>query len=127
MVDDAPGVTGPVSQNGLTNDSTPTINGTGEHGTTITLYSGTTEIGTAVVSANGQWSITLETALPDGGHVLTATAVDANNNLSGHRTPSITVDTAAPGAPPLRRSLMTYRAARVRSTPMKPPTTRSRR
>ncbi|MEP8541303.1 BapA/Bap/LapF family large adhesin [Enterobacter hormaechei] len=100
VVDDAPGITGPVSQNGLTNDSTPTINGTGEPGTTITLYSGTTEIGTAVVSANGQWSITLETALPDGGHVLTATAVDANNNLSGtSNTWSITVDTAAPGAP----------------------------
>ncbi|MEP8673170.1 BapA/Bap/LapF family large adhesin [Enterobacter hormaechei] len=100
VVDDAPGVTGPVSQNGLTNDSKPTINGTGEPGTTITLYSGTTEIGTAVVSANGQWSITLETALPDGGHVLTATAVDANNNLSGtSNTWSITVDTAAPGAP----------------------------
>ena len=100
VVDDAPGVTGPVSQNGLTNDSTPTINGTGEPGTTITLYSGTTEIGTAVVSANGQWSITLETAPPDGGHVLTATAVDANNNLSGtSNTWSITVDTAAPGAP----------------------------
>lgn len=50
---------------------------------TITLYSGTTEIGTAVVGPDGQWSITLETDLPDGGHVLTATAVDANNNLSG--------------------------------------------
>ncbi|ENM1057953.1 BapA/Bap/LapF family large adhesin [Enterobacter hormaechei] len=100
VVDDAPGVTGPVSQNGLTNDSTPTINGTGEPGTTITLYSGTTVLGTALVSANGQWSITLETALPDGGHVLTATAVDANNNLSGtSNTWSITVDTAAPGAP----------------------------
>lgn len=100
VVDDAPGVTGPVSQNGLTNDNTPTINGTGEPGTTITLYSGTTVLGTALVSANGQWSITLETALPDGGHVLTATAVDANNNLSGtSNTWSITVDTAAPGAP----------------------------
>ncbi|MEC5518630.1 Ig-like domain-containing protein [Enterobacter hormaechei] len=100
VVDDAPGVTGPVSQNGLTNDNTPTINGTGEPGTTITLYSGTTVLGTALVSANGQWSITLESALPDGGHVLTATAVDANNNLSGtSNTWSITVDTAAPGAP----------------------------
>lgn len=83
MEDDALDVTGPVSQNGLTNDKTPTINGTGEPGTTITLYSGTTEIGTAVVGPDGQWSITLETDLPDGGHVLTATAVDANNNLSG--------------------------------------------
>ncbi|WP_426708434.1 BapA/Bap/LapF family large adhesin [Enterobacter cloacae complex sp. 280C5] len=98
--DDALDVTGPVSQNGLTNDKTPTINGTGEPGTTITLYSGTTEIGTAVVGPDGQWSITLETDLPDGGHVLTATAVDANNNLSGtSNTWSITVDTAAPGAP----------------------------
>ena len=100
MEDDALDVTGPVSQNGLTNDKTPTINGTGEPGTTITLYSGTTEIGTAVVGPDGQWSITLETDLPDGGHVLTATAVDANNNLSGtSNTWSITVDTAAPGAP----------------------------
>ncbi len=100
VVDDAPDVTGPVSQNGLTNDSTPTINGTGEPGTTITLYSGTTEIGTGTVGPDGQWSITLTTALPDGGHVLTATAVDANNNLSGtSNTWSITVDTAAPGAP----------------------------
>lgn len=100
VVDAEPGVTGSVSQNGLTNDNTPTVNGTGEPGTTITLYSGTTQIGTAVVSESGQWSITLVTALPDGGHVLTATAVDANNNLSGtSNTWSITVDTAEPGAP----------------------------
>ncbi|OAE47742.1 Ig-like domain repeat protein [Enterobacter cloacae] len=100
VVDDAPGDTGPVSQNGLTNDSTPTINGTGEPGTTITLYSGTTVIGTGTVGPDGQWSITLATALPDGGHVLTATAVDADNNLSGtSNTWSITVDTAVPGAP----------------------------
>ncbi|MGU0056346.1 Ig-like domain-containing protein [Enterobacter hormaechei] len=63
------------------------MNGTGEPGTTITLYSGTTVLGTALVSANGQWSITLETALPDGGHVLTATAVDARITSAGHRTP----------------------------------------
>ncbi len=126
--DDALDVTGPVSQNGLTNDKTPTINGTGEPGTTITLYSGTTEIGTAVVGPDGQWSITLETDLPDGGHVLTATAVDANNNLSG------TSNTGASrwipprrALQPLRRSLMTYRAARGRSTTTKSPTTRSRR
>ncbi|QLA69550.1 BapA prefix-like domain-containing protein [Enterobacter pasteurii] len=100
VVDDAPGVTGSVSQNGLTNDKTPTINGTGEPGTTITLYSGTAEIGTAVVGPDGQWSITLEADLPDGGHVLTATAVDANNNLSGtSNTWSITVDTSAPAVP----------------------------
>lgn len=81
--DDASATTGPVAQNGLTNDRTPTINGTGEPGTTITLSSGGTVIGTVLVPASGVWSITPSSPLADGGHVLTATAVDAAGNPSG--------------------------------------------
>ncbi|MFP2431892.1 BapA/Bap/LapF family large adhesin [Enterobacter ludwigii] len=98
--DDASATTGPVAQNGLTNDRTPTINGTGEPGTTITLSSGGTVIGTVLVPASGVWSITPSSPLADGGHVLTATAVDAAGNPSGPSNAwSITVDGTAPEVP----------------------------
>ena len=100
VVDDVQATTGPVAQNGLTNDRTPTINGTGEPGTTITVTSGSTVIGTVTVPASGEWSITPTAPLPDGGHVLTATAVDGAGNPSGSsNTWSITVDGTAPVAP----------------------------
>ena len=57
-------------------------------------------IGTAVAGANGAWSYDLG-ALSDGVHSLSAIAVDRAGNSSGP-SPSLrlTIDTAAPPAPP---------------------------
>jgi len=98
--DNAANVTGPVPQNGLTNDNTPTITGTGEPGTLVYIYSGDTQIGTANVLSNGSWSFTPVVHLPEGGHVLTAVAVDdALNRSETSNSWSITVDSLAPAAP----------------------------
>jgi hypothetical protein len=49
VIDDVQATTGPVGQNGLTNDRAPTVNGTGEAGSTITIYNGSDVLGTVVV------------------------------------------------------------------------------
>lgn len=58
------------------------MRGTGESGSIITLYNGTTVIGTTTV-VNGLWNITPTTALPNGTYTLTAVATDAAGNPSG--------------------------------------------
>lgn len=101
VTDNAPQTTGSVAQNGLTNDTTPTVTGTGEPGTTITLYNGNTVIGTSPVDADGNWSITPTTPLANGGYVFTATATDATGNVSTSvsNSWSITIDATAPQTP----------------------------
>jgi VCBS repeat-containing protein len=100
VVDDLPATTGPIGQGGLTNDATPTISGTGEAGTTLYIYSGSDQIGTLVIPPSGQWSFTPTVHLHEGGHVLSAKAIDAAGNASAtSNTWSITVDSVAPTTP----------------------------
>lgn len=81
------------------NTGAPTISGTGEPGSTVHVFSGSTEVCTAVVSGNGSWSCVSAT-LPDGTYTLTGRATDPAGN-SGTTSPgrSITIDTTAPLAP----------------------------
>nr|WP_321985504.1 Ig-like domain-containing protein [uncultured Lichenicoccus sp.] len=84
---------------GITNDATPSITGTGSAGDTVTLYDGSAIIGAAKVAANGTWSIT-SSMLPAGTNSLTATQTDVAGNISGASAAlSLTIDTAAPAAP----------------------------
>ncbi|WP_395279605.1 BapA/Bap/LapF family large adhesin [Enterobacter asburiae] len=100
VIDDVQATTGPVGQNGLTNDRAPTVNGTGEAGSTITIYNGSDVLGTVVVSSSGLWSFTPPSPLTDGTYVLTATATDPAGNPSGLSDSwTINVDGTAPGAP----------------------------
>jgi VCBS repeat-containing protein len=93
-------ITGPVANNGVTNDSTPTINGTGEPGSTVTLYNGTDPVTTLVVDSSGTWSYTPATPLPDATYSYTVKATDAAGNTTGSSAVvTITVDTVAPDAP----------------------------
>ena len=85
----------------LTNDSTPTLSGTGEPFSTIKVYDGTTLLGTAVVSAGGTWTFT-STVLTDGVHSITTTSTDPAGNTSTVSVPlALTIDTTAPTAPPV--------------------------
>ena len=78
------------------NNPTPTITGTGEVGATLTITDGGTNLGTAVVGQNGQWTFTTP-ALTDGPHALSATQTDTSGNTSGSSTGhSTNVDTATP-------------------------------
>ncbi|MBJ5965535.1 hypothetical protein JGL55_23825, partial [Salmonella enterica subsp. enterica serovar Derby] len=100
VIDVVLNTTGPVDQNGLTNDRAPTLNGTGEPGSTITIFNGSDVIGTVEVPSSGLWSFTPPSPLADGTYVLTATATDAAGNPSGQSNAwTIIVDGTAPAAP----------------------------
>ncbi|MFC3127508.1 Ig-like domain-containing protein [Pseudoroseomonas globiformis] len=77
-----PGSDTGVPDNGRTSDNSPTVTGTAELGSIVTLYDtdGTTILGTAT-AADGTWSIT-SSPLSGGAHSLTAIAADAAGNLS---------------------------------------------
>lgn len=84
---------------GVTNDATPVLSGSAEPGSLVTLYDGTTAIGSVRADANGAWRLT-DTALTDGEHTLRATATDAAGNVSiTGNSVTLTVDTSVPAAP----------------------------
>ncbi|MDM2835688.1 BapA/Bap/LapF family large adhesin [Citrobacter sp. Cpo091] len=102
VVDDiAGGVFNAALSNGqLTNDARPTLNGTAEAGSTISIYDGSTLLGTALVQSNNSWSFTPTTPLANGSHTFTVTATDAAGNTSGATAGfSVVVDTTAPTQP----------------------------
>ncbi|HBR3817686.1 TPA: BapA prefix-like domain-containing protein, partial [Klebsiella pneumoniae] len=93
VTDDVELHTGSIPNGGLTNDATPTISGTAQAGTTVTIYDGTTVLGKVVVGADGKWSFTLP-KLSDGEHSLSTTVSDTKGHTSGHSPDFVlTVDT----------------------------------
>ncbi|KAA0550799.1 BapA prefix-like domain-containing protein [Citrobacter braakii] len=102
VVDDiAGGVFNAALSNGqLTNDARPTLNGTAEAGSTVSIYDGSTLLGTALVQSNNSWSFTPTTPLTNGSHTFTVTATDAAGNTSSATAGfSVVVDTTAPTQP----------------------------
>ncbi|RZT39339.1 Ig-like domain-containing protein [Cupriavidus agavae] len=98
--DDTAPVTGPIAGGGTTNDSTPTLSGTAERGSTVTIYDGTTPLGTTVADGAGNWTFTPGAPLGTGSHALTATATDASGNTSQPGAPfTVIVDTSGPATP----------------------------
>ncbi|PJZ03879.1 Ig-like domain repeat protein [Pantoea rodasii] len=86
-----------VPNNGATNDSTPTLTGTAEANGRVSIYDGTTLLGTAIASATGAWTFT-STALTQGSHTLNVTVTDAAGNVSGTTSSTLVVDTTPPAA-----------------------------
>ncbi|SFS65119.1 Ig-like domain-containing protein [Saccharopolyspora flava] len=95
-----PVITGP-SDGATTGDNTPTITGTAEPGSTVTVTDAFgNQLGTATADEQGNWSVPVETALADGSHTITATATDPVGNVSGPSAEvTFTVDTTMPEAP----------------------------
>ncbi|WP_106604257.1 Ig-like domain-containing protein, partial [Chitinophaga ginsengisoli] len=84
----------------LTSDNTPTVTGTAEVNSTVTIYVDGSAVGTTTANAGGNYTFTVPTALPDGTHAFTATATDAVGNVSApSATLNITIDTQAPTVP----------------------------
>ncbi len=96
-----------VAGDGVTNDNTLTLTGTAVANSTVKVFDGTTQIGTATASASGAWSYTTA-ALADGGHSLTVKVTDAAGNTSAASSAlAVKIDTSAPNAPTMASSATT--------------------
>lgn len=84
--------------NGLAaNTSTPTISGTAEAGTTVTIRLDGNAAATVTAAGNGSWSWTPPAALTDGAHTVSVSATDAAGNTGSFSAEySFTVDTQPP-------------------------------
>ena len=78
-----------------TRDTTPTLSGLAGANELVTLYNGTTVLGSTLADASGQWSFT-PAALPDGSYAFRAVATDAAGNSTSSVTLTITIDTVPP-------------------------------
>ena len=97
VVDDVGTIKGNIQKDGVTDDARPTIEGTAQAGTTVSLYSNGTLLGTVLVGATGVWSFTPSNELPDGLHNIHATATNSVGNVSPETgIYPINVDTQAP-------------------------------
>jgi fibronectin type 3 domain-containing protein len=95
-----PGTDSGVKGDGITNVTSPALDGTSDPSVSITVYDGTKLVGGAAASSTGHWEVTV-IALADGVHSLTARAMDEAGNLSAMSAPyQLTIDTTAPAAPP---------------------------
>ncbi|MEH2523530.1 MULTISPECIES: Ig-like domain-containing protein [unclassified Bradyrhizobium] len=84
----------------ITTASVLTLSGTAEAGSTVKLFDGSTQIGTAKANASGTWSVATSN-LATGSHNFTAKATDtAGNTSSASSLLSVKVDGAgAPSSP----------------------------
>lgn len=73
--------TGVSDTDGLTKLATPTIVGTAESFSVVTLYEGNVSVGSATADATGAFSLTTN-SLSQGSHSLTALSVDRAGNTS---------------------------------------------
>lgn len=102
VVDDVGSVSGNLQKNDVTDDARPTINGTAQAGMTVSVYIDGKLVGSTLVGANGEWSVTPTTDLLDGEHSITAKATNGVGNVSDPTGPyPIVVDTTPPVEPVL--------------------------
>ena len=83
------------------NSVNPTLNGTSEPLSTVTVFVDGNYLGQATANGAGEWqlSVTDGVLLTDNQHSITVVASDAAGNTSESSPVTITVDTQAPGAP----------------------------
>jgi hypothetical protein len=82
----------------ITSASVLTLNGTADVGSTVTIFDGPTQIGTAKTSASGAWIFTT-TELSNAAHNFTATATNTTGNTSSASAPLNVKVEAATGTP----------------------------
>ncbi|WP_260923247.1 Ig-like domain-containing protein [Novosphingobium sp. 9] len=93
-------VTGSVSSGGATNDTTPTLTGTAEANSAVTIRDGSSVLGVVTADASGAWTFTPTLPLATGSHSFTVISTDALGNVSSaSNIYGLTIDTAVPVAP----------------------------
>jgi uncharacterized repeat protein (TIGR03803 family) len=97
-----------TSSGGPTNQTTQTISGTvivqtfsganvsGDAGLMVSIYDGSTLIGTVTPAANGNWSTSVTLLAAQGAQAITAQAADAAGNVGTSSPVTFTLDTIAP-------------------------------
>lgn len=80
---------------GLVATRAPTLSGTAEPGATIHVRLSTTVVASALVAADGTWSVALMD-VPEGLTTLAVTASDAAGNVSNATPATVTVDVTPP-------------------------------
>ncbi|SUG82089.1 VCBS repeat-containing protein [Salmonella enterica subsp. enterica] len=101
VTDDAGAVTGLLKNGDATDDNRPTLSGTAEPGSTISINDNGFPVATfppIVADADGKWSFTPSLALADGDHVFTATATNDRGTSGQSVSFTIDIDTPAAGA-----------------------------
>ncbi len=94
----APDTTAPNAPTATVSGNGAVVSGTGEAGATVTVRDALgTPLGTAIVAANGSYSVVLPVPLTNG-QALTVIQADAAGNVSG-ATPATAPDTTAPLIP----------------------------
>ncbi|WP_235186730.1 Ig-like domain-containing protein, partial [Serratia sp. DD3] len=99
LQDDVGSVTGSVAQNGVTDDTSPTLTGTAKVGSVVTVSDENGVLGSLTVGASGNWSFTPSSDMSQGLHTLSASAKDLTGYVSTTGTWVFTVDSVAPTAP----------------------------
>ena len=82
VTDDVGNTATTVVSGNTTNDATPTLSGTAEANSVVTIFDGNTQIGIVTADGTGAWSFTPETALVEGPHSFTVKATDPQGNVS---------------------------------------------
>ena len=89
-----------IKGDNITNDTTPTINGTGKPGDQITVVMpGTGETVTTTVKPDGTWNVTPTKPIPDGPGKVTVTETGPDGKDSPTVEVPIIIDTAVPAKP----------------------------
>jgi MYXO-CTERM domain-containing protein len=88
----APVITSPAN-GALVTDTTPTISGTAQPGSTVTVLLDGSAVGTVTAEATGAWSFTPDSALPEGEHTVSATAMDLGGTSPASTPVRFTIDT----------------------------------
>ncbi|HCU0294699.1 TPA: VCBS domain-containing protein, partial [Citrobacter sedlakii] len=86
----------PIADGATTSDNTPAFGGSGEQpGAQVVIRDGDTVIGEAVVDDQGNWSVTPEQPLADGGHTIT-TEITRPDGSQTSSDVTLNIDTTAP-------------------------------
>ena len=109
VIDTTPPVINTISP---TNDTTPTITGTGlVPGFRVTIFEGSTNIGIVVVRTENAspwpWAFTLPSALTDGSYIITATKTDSVGNVSSASAAQTLVINTTTNSPPFINTITT--------------------
>ncbi|WP_189445499.1 Ig-like domain-containing protein, partial [Salinicola rhizosphaerae] len=99
VTDDIAPRTGELTSGDSTNDTRPTLSGSAEARSIVTIYLDGDTLATVVADDDGTWSYTTP-ALDDGSYSVTVTATDNAGNVSDESAPfTFNVDTQPPETP----------------------------